>query len=131
MGGLIKQMGKFGVVGVIAFCVDYGVMVALKELAGLDPVLAAGISFVVSLIVNYLLSMHFVFERREDISRQREFVMFVVLSAVGLVINEICMWLGATALGIDYRLVKIFATAVVMVWNFCSRKKWLEGGHGE
>ncbi len=127
MGALIKQMGKFGVVGVIAFLVDYLLMIALKELAGMDAVVAAGISFVVSLVVNYLLSMSFVFERRDDLSRRREFVLFVALSCVGLAINEACMWLGTELVGVDYRLVKIAATAVVMVWNFWSRKHWLEG----
>ena len=126
MEALIKQLGKFGIVGVVAFVVDYGVMIALKELAGFDAVVAAGISFVVSLVVNYLLSMRYVFERREDISRRREFAMFVLLSVVGLMINEACMLGGVNLLGFDYRLVKIGATAVVMVWNFVSRKKWLE-----
>lgn len=128
MGSLIRQMGKFGVVGVIAFLVDYLLMIALKELAGVDAVLAAGISFTVSLVVNYLLSMSFVFERRGDITRRREFILFVVLSTVGLLINEACMWAGTELAAADYRLVKIGATAVVMVWNFWSRKRWLEGG---
>lgn len=126
MEKLLKQIGKFGIVGVIATAVDFGVMIALKELFGVDAVLAAGISFVVSLVVNYLLSMSYVFARREDISRQREFTLFVVLSLVGLGVNEVCMWLGTVPLALDYRLVKVGATAVVMVWNFCSRKKWLE-----
>lgn len=127
MEKLLKQIGKFGVVGVIAFLVDYLLMIALVELGGLDSVLAAGISFTVSLVVNYLLSMRFVFARRGDISRGREFALFAVLSIIGLAINEACMWAGTVPLAIDYRIVKIGATAVVMVWNFCSRKKWLEG----
>lgn len=36
------------------------------------------------------------------------------------------MWLGVSVLGIFYMVTKIFATAVVMVWNFVSRKIWLE-----
>ncbi len=97
----------------------------------MDPVLAAGISFCVSVIFNYLASMRYVFTHREDLSRGREFVIFIVLSAIGLVINELCMAAGVAVLGTSALMVtvtKLFATAVVMVWNFVSRKKWLDGG---
>ena len=119
MRGLIEQILKFGVVGGIAFVIDFGVMVALTELAGLDPVVSATISFVVSVVFNYLASMRFVFARREDMGRGREFAIFVVLSVVGLVINDALMWAGPN--------LKIAATAIVMVWNFVTRKVFLEG----
>ncbi len=131
MGKLIQQFLKFGVVGVIAFVIDYGVLMLLSQVFGMDPVLAAGISFCVSVIFNYLASMRYVFTHREDLSRGREFVIFIVLSAIGLVINEICMAAGVAVLGTSALMVtvtKLFATAVVMVWNFVSRKKWLDGG---
>ncbi len=127
MRGLIEQILKFGVVGGIAFVIDFGVMVALTELAGLDPVVSATISFVVSVVFNYLASMRFVFARREDMGRGREFAIFVVLSVVGLVINDALMWAGTNLTPIDYRIVKIAATAIVMVWNFVTRKVFLEG----
>ncbi len=131
MGKLIQQFLKFGVVGVIAFIIDYGVLMLLSQVFGMDPVLAAGISFCVSVIFNYLASMRYVFTHREDLSRGREFVIFIVLSAIGLVINELCMAVGVALLGTSALMVtvtKLFATAVVMVWNFVSRKKWLDGG---
>ncbi len=133
MGKLIQQFLKFGVVGVIAFIIDYGVLMLLSQVFGMDPVLAAGISFCVSVIFNYLASMRYVFTHREDLSRGREFVIFIVLSAIGLVINEVCMAAGVALLGTSAIMVtvtKLFATAVVMVWNFVSRKKWLDGGDG-
>ncbi|MGO5268682.1 GtrA family protein [Parafannyhessea umbonata] len=135
MGKLIAQFMKFGVVGVIAFAIDFGVMVLLHETLGMDPVVAAAISFCVSTVFNYLASMRFVFKHRDDMSRSREFVIFVVLSVVGLIINEICMVVGQFAfigMGFDYAHgpyymgVKVFATVVVMFWNFFSRKKWLD-----
>ncbi len=132
MGKLIQQFLKFGVVGVIAFVIDYGVLMLLSQVFGMDPVLAAGISFCVSVIFNYLASMRYVFTHREDLSRGREFVIFIVLSAIGLVINEACMAAGVALLGTSALMVtvtKLFATAVVMVWNFVSRKKWLDGGN--
>lgn len=39
--GLITQFMKFGVVGVIAFAIDYGVLMLLSQLLGMDPVVAA------------------------------------------------------------------------------------------
>ena len=75
--------------------------------------------------------MRFVFSHRDDISRTREFVTFIILSAIGLGINELIMWGGVALLGnsaIAVTAVKVFATAVVMVWNFLSRKKWLDAG---
>lgn len=131
MRKLIEQFLKFGVVGAISFCIDYGILMLLSQGLGWDPVLSAGISFTVSVIFNYLASMRYVFTHRDDMSRGREFVIFVVLSVIGLGINELCMVAGVAALGDSALAVtgtKLFATAVVMVWNFVSRKKWLDAG---
>ena len=126
MGKLVAQIMKFGVVGVIAFFIDFGVMVFLTEVFGMNPVASATISFTVSVVFNYLASMRYVFQHREGMSRTREFVIFVVLSVIGLIINDVLMWAGTECASLDYRLVKIFATAVVMVWNFVTRKVFLE-----
>lgn len=127
----MEQILKFGVVGAMAFAVDYGVLMLLSQVVGLDPVLSAGISFTVSVVFNYLASMRYVFAHREDMTPARELALFVVLSLVGLIINEIIIWIGTRALGssaLAVTAVKIVATAVVMVWNFVSRKKWLDAG---
>lgn len=131
MRKLIEQFLKFGVVGTIAFCIDYGVLMLLSQAFGVDPVLSAAVSFCVSVVFNYMASMRYVFTHRADMSRGREFAVFIVLSAAGLVINEACMAAGVAVLGTSALMVtvtKLFATAVVMVWNFFSRKKWLDGG---
>ena len=127
MRKLIEQIMKFGVVGVIAFVIDFGVMVLLTEVFSIDPVISATISFIISVIFNYAASMRYVFSHREGMSRTREFVIFVVLSAIGLGINDLLIWAGTDLASFDYRLVKIFATAVVMIWNFVTRKIFLEG----
>ena len=127
MRKLIEQIMKFGVVGVIAFVIDFGVMVFLTEVFGIDPVISATVSFIISVIFNYAASMRYVFSHREGMSRTREFVIFVVLSVIGLGINDLLIWAGTDLASFDYRLVKIFATAVVMVWNFVTRKIFLEG----
>ena len=131
MKKLFEQIIKFGIVGVIAFVIDYGVMVALVEILSMDSILAATISFTVSVIFNYLASMKYVFVGRKDQSKQAQFIIFIVLSVIGLGINDGIMWILNKYLSLVipeyyYMISKIFATGVVMVWNFISRKIFLE-----
>lgn len=126
MKKLIAQFMKFGIVGVIAFVIDYGVMIFLTEVFGVPYLISTTISFVVSVVFSYFASMRFVFKRKDDMSRRREFIIFIVLSVCGLGINDLLMWLMVDSLYIDYRLSKIVVTVVVAVWNFVTRKIFLE-----
>ena len=126
---------KFGVVGAIAFVIDYGLLALLTEAFGVNYLVSATISFTVSVIFNYVASMRYVFTHKEDMSRRREFIIFVVLSVIGLGINNVLMWAGVELIAWPgwiaehaYLIVKIFATAVVMVWNFVTRKIFLDAG---
>ncbi|HIS06918.1 sugar translocase [Lachnoclostridium sp. An196] len=126
MRKLIEQMIKFGFVGFLCFFIDYGIMVLLTEVAGIVYLVSSACSFTVSVIVNYILSVTFVFETDKEKSRIKEFIVFVFLSIIGLGINQLCMWFGVELLHISYLIVKIGATAVVMVYNFISRKLIIE-----
>ena len=128
----MEQIVKFGIVGVVATVIDFGVLMLLSQVLHVNPVVAAAASYCISLVFNYLASMRFVFSHREGLSRRREFVTFVILSIVGLGLNEAIMAAGTLALGDSALMVaatKVCATAVVMVWNFVSRKLWLDGGN--
>ena len=128
MKKLLAQFMKFGVVGVIAFVIDYGLLALLTELFGINYLVSATISFTASVVFNYVASMRYVFTHKEGMSRRREFVIFVVLSVIGLLINNGCMWAGVELLGVHYLLTKIVATAIVMIWNYITRKIFLDAG---
>lgn len=123
---LFAQIVKFGLVGGLCFFIDYGIMVALTELCGVPYLISSGISFTVSVVVNYILSMRFVFHGKENRSKTAELTVFIALSIVGLGLNQLIMWLATDVLGIFYMLSKIGATAIVMVYNFVTRKAFLE-----
>ncbi len=154
---LIKQILKFGVVGGLAFLIDFIVYTIVLSLLDWEyGYLVAGFAgFTVSLIFNYLASMAFVFERKENADKKKEFAVFLLLSLVGMGINTLVLWLcvdviyehthwvqASTAaifdllagIGIHVASVtdlaaliaKCVATGVVMVYNFISRKIFLE-----
>lgn len=127
--GLAEQFVKFGAVGAAATVIDYGILMLLSQVAGWNPLPASVVSFLISLAFNYVASMRYVFTRRDDISRRREAVMFAALSMVGLVLNSILIWACTEVLGhgpIDVTLAKLVANIVVGIWNFTSRKHWLD-----
>ena len=122
----IAQLFRFGIVGAVVFVIDYGLMILLTELFHVNYLVSATISFTVSVIFNYFASMRYVFTSKEGMGRRREFSIFVTLSIIGLVINGVLMWVGTDFLSIDYRIIKIAVTGVVMVWNFTTRKVFLD-----
>lgn len=126
MKNLIKQIIRFGVVGVISFLVDYGILYVLTEKANIYYLLSAGISFTVSVVINYLLSMSWVFKSNKKRGKKEEFIIFIVLSLGGLLLNQVMMYVFVDYMNVYYLLAKIVATAIVMIYNFTSRKLILE-----
>lgn len=126
MKKLIKQILKFGIVGGTAFIIDYALLYICTEYLGIYYFISSIISFSVSTIFNYIASIYWVFDVNKEKSQSRNFILFVGLSIVGLGINQLIMWFGVEQLHIYYMIVKIGATAIVMVFNFITRKLFLE-----
>lgn len=136
MKKLIEQLVKFGIVGVIAAVIDFGVLNILVAAFHMNNVVASTISFLVSLAFNYWASMKYVFKRRADMARWMEGSIFLAAAVVGLGINDLIIW--ASTLGmvanaavaqhamyvLRTNIGKIVATVVVAIWNFIIRK-WL------
>ena len=126
MKKLISQIIKFGFVGFLCFFIDYGIMVFLTEALKINYLISSGCSFSVSVIVNYILSIKFVFDADRDANKVKQFLVFLFFSIGGLIINQIVMWVAVDLLGIFYMISKIGATAIVMVYNFVTRKMFIE-----
>ncbi|MCO6558766.1 MAG: GtrA family protein [Bifidobacterium sp.] len=140
MKKLIEQLVKFGIVGVIAAVIDFGVLNLLVAAFHINNVVASTISFLVSLAFNYWASMKYVFKRRADMARWMEGSIFLAAAVVGLGINDLIIWMSTLGMVTNAAIVqhgmyvlrtnigKIVATFVVAIWNFVIRK-WLLDDH--
>ena len=109
----------------MSLAVDYALLMFLVEACKAELFFSTTVSFIASVIVNYVLSMKYVFDHREGMSRKREFTIFAILSAVGLGLNDLYMFVGVTMLNIGYQAMKLISTFLVTWYNFFSRKKFL------
>lgn len=122
---LFKQLFRFGVVGGLAFLIDAGLLYILTEFCHIHYLISSVISFTVSLAFNYILSIIWVFDVKKK-QTYKDVILFVVLSVIGLGINQLVMFLGVDFLHIYYMLCKVISTIIVMIYNFITRKIFIE-----
>ena len=123
---LLLQIFKFIIVGGTATVIDFVVLFILKEFIGLNEIVANTISFTVSVIYNYIASVKWVFDVDQDKNKSKQFITFIIFSIIGLLINNLILWICRDKLSIYYLIGKAIATGIVMVFNFITRKMFLE-----
>lgn len=85
-------------------------------------IVGTGAGFLVSLVVNYILSVTFVYEDKGSSKTTKGRILFAVLSAIGLLLNVIGMWFGRDVCKINEWLVKFIMTIIVLIYNYITRK---------
>jgi putative flippase GtrA len=123
---ILMQFARFLVVGLLSFAVDYGLYVLLFQVFGVPYLLASTISFTLSLVLNYVLSLKFVFQSRPGRNIAVEFAIYVGLNIVALGLNQLILFVSVEMLGATPLIGKLIATAIVLIYNFISRKLLIE-----
>ena len=119
---LLGQLFRYGIVGGIAFVVDYGTLWFLTDICHVHYLVSAAVAFILGLACNYLLSTHFVFGESRIRSAWAEFAAFAIIGIVGLALNELILYICQDLLGIHYMLGKLVSTVIVFFWNFLARR---------
>lgn len=127
---LVKEFFRYAIVGGVSFLADFGTLTLFEEVVlgqweewRIFVSTAAG--FVVGLLMNYILSLVFVFRSSDNRSSGKsigEFVIFALVGVVGLGITEGLMHLGVNVLHFHYMITKIVTAGIVLVWNYLGRK---------
>ena len=125
--GTLGQFLMFAGVGAIGTIGHYTVLIVLVQFWAVDPVIASTLGFVVGAIINYILNYHFTFQ--SDKQHSEALTKFFIVAIVGAGINSFIMYIGIENTNINYLLVQIFATGVVLLWNFVVNKLWTFAHH--
>ena len=123
---LLIQIFKFTIVGGIATVIDFVFLYIFREFCHFPVLVSNTLSFCISVIYNYTASVKWVFDVNKEKDARKQFIIFIIFSVLGLLLNNLIMWITVEFLSIYYLLAKIIATVIVMVFNFVTRKIFLE-----
>lgn len=118
----IIQLFRYFFVGGAAFLVDFGSLFVLTDFFGVYYLISAAIAFILGLIVNYGLSISWVFNNRKLENSTLEFGVFSLIGIIGLGLNEIFIWFFTAEIGFYYLISKMISAVIVLFWNFFARK---------
>ena len=153
--GLLGEVFRFLLVGGLATVCDYAVYLLFRKVIlpnelfvgnvawdVFSAVLATTLGFLVGLLINWVLSVVFVFrngERSVDVKSKKDFVKFAVIALIGLVFTQVAVGVGVLlipsfslfgvenffSLGWNEWLLKAVTTCIVLVFNYFARKKFI------
>jgi len=115
------------VVGGVAACVDIGLFMLFAKHLGLPYLRVSAASFVVATLVNYFLSIRFVFVSGQRFRRRWEMALVFVVSALGLALNQAILAFGVERLALGLLAAKLLATGAVFFWNYFARRMFVFG----
>jgi putative flippase GtrA len=123
----LRGLGRYFLVGGTAACVDIGLFALFAKVLGLPYLRVATASFVLATLVNYWLSIRFVFVSGQRFRRRWEVAMVFAVSAAGLAFNSGILWICVEQGHLGLMVAKLAATGVVFFWNYFARRVLIFG----
>jgi putative flippase GtrA len=108
---------KFCVVGFSGMAIDFGTTWLLKEKIKINKYFASSTGFMLAASSNYLFNRFWTFHS-ENPRIAVEYMSFILISAIGLAINNLIIFLLNEKMKLNFYLSKLFAIGVVTIWNF-------------
>jgi len=114
---MIIQLFKFIAVGFSGLIIDFGITFLCKEKILLNKYISNSIGFAIAASSNYFFNRIWTFNSSNP-NITIEFSSFLLVSIIGLLINNSILWLIHNKLGINFYLAKFGAILVTTFWNF-------------
>lgn len=122
--GTFIQLVRYTFVGGAAFVIDFSFLYVFTSRLGINYLVSASLSFFIGLVANYLISVFWVFPKKEAFLKNKwlEFTACASIGLIGLGLNALFMWIFTSVFHTHYLLSKIISAIWVYLWNFFARK---------
>ncbi|WP_405798761.1 GtrA family protein [Streptomyces sp. NBC_01506] len=126
---LTREIAKFGAVGGVGLLVNLAVFNLVRHITEIPVVRASILATVVAIACNYVGFRHFAYRDRDKSGRTKELTLFLLFSAVGLVIENGVLYTATYGFGWDTPLqsnvFKFLGIGVATLFRFWSYRTWV------
>lgn len=126
---LAREVAKFGAVGAMGLLVNMAVFNLLRQTTEIPVVRASLLATVIAILFNYVGFRYFTYRDRDKSGRTKELTLFLLFSAVGLVIENGVLYVATYGFGWDGPLqsnvFKFLGIAVATLFRFWSYRTWV------
>ena len=130
-----KELGKFGVIGLVAYIIDLTVFNLLRFAGGEGPLYdkpltAKVLSVLVATTFAYFGNRNWTFKDRSRSSFRRQYTLFFVFNAAGMIISLFCLWVSHYLLGFESALADNISANVIglilgTIFRFWGYHNWV------
>ena len=113
----IERFLKFCLVGGSGVIVDFSITYICKEWLRLNKYVANSLGFLCAASSNYILNRTWTFANN-DPHIAEQYMRFIGFSLVGLIINNLVIYLLHKTTSLNFYVTKLIATIIVTLWNF-------------
>ena len=124
---IFLQFFRYIFVGGTAFLIHFFSFYIFTNIFGIYYLISGVLAFIIAFSINYLMSTKWVFNQNNIENKVLEFNMFILISIVGLIINEIVLYIVTDIFGINNLISMVVAAAVAWGWNFIARRMLFYG----
>lgn len=125
----VREVAKFGAVGGAGVLVNLVVFNLVRHTTDLPVVRASVIATVVAIVFNYVGFRYFTYRDRDKSRRTREMTLFLLFSAIGLVIENGVLYTATYGFGWDTPLqnnvFKFLGIGIATLFRFWSYRSWV------
>lgn len=116
---------KYFFVGGISAIIDVGLFSFFTGYLSWPWLPVSVVTFILATLVNYYLSIFFVFQSGIRYRKKQEIFRVFVISSLALVINQIILFISIEIFELNPIKSKILATGSVFFWNFFGRSRFI------
>lgn len=109
---------RFAIGGLSIALAQILLLYILTEFVGLWYLLSSAISFCFAVITSFLVQKYWAFRDHSKERAVRQFLQFLIVAVIGIVINTASMFFWVDLLGVWYVLAQIITGFIIMVVNF-------------
>ena len=116
---------RYFVIGGISAVMDFALFAMLVKNFDVEWYYANVLSFTLINLVHYALSIRFVFESGARFAKLHEIVLTFLASVVGLLVNQLALYVLVSLLGLEVLISKIGAIGTTFFWNYLVRQNFI------